>query len=82
MRQVLLYFIDLYRKYLSPMKRTKCPYVPSCSAYGAEAIRRYGALTGSALALWRIVRCNPFSKGGFDPVPVRTGRIIYKERKR
>lgn len=80
MKRALLFFIRLYQKYLSPMKGTKCPYVPSCSAYGAEAIRVHGALVGSALALWRILRCNPFSKGGFDPVPAK--RIIYTDRKR
>ena len=47
----------------------KCPYIPSCSEYGMEAIEKYGALKGGALALWRIIRCNPFSKGGYDPVP-------------
>ena len=50
------------------MKSTRCPYYPSCSAYGKEAVERYGVL-GLFMALWRIVRCNPFSKGGVDPVP-------------
>ena len=51
------------------MKNTKCPYVPSCSAYGYEAISKYGAVKGGLLTVWRILRCNPFSKGGYDPVP-------------
>ena len=51
------------------MKHTKCPYYPCCSAYGLEAIEKYGAFRGGMLAAWRIVRCNPFSKGGYDPVP-------------
>jgi len=51
------------------MKNTKCPYCPSCSQYGLEAIQKYGALKGSLLAAWRILRCNPFSRGGYDPVP-------------
>jgi uncharacterized protein len=46
-----------------------CKYEPTCSCYGEEAIRRHGVLRGSALALWRVVRCNPWSKGGYDPVP-------------
>ena len=54
---------------ISPMKRTKCPYIPTCSQYGLEAIEKYGAFRGSLLAVWRILRCNPFSHGGYDPVP-------------
>ena len=53
----------------SPLKSTRCPYIPTCSQYGLEAIEKYGALKGGLLALWRIIRCNPFSHGGFDPVP-------------
>jgi hypothetical protein len=69
MKKILIYLIKCYQKYLSPMKRTKCPYIPTCSQYGLEAIQKYGAVKGSILALWRILRCNPFSKGGYDPVP-------------
>ena len=46
-----------------------CKYIPTCSEYGIEAIEKYGALKGSFLTAWRILRCNPFSKGGYDPVP-------------
>lgn len=59
----------MYQKYLSPMKSTKCPYFPTCSNYGLEAVEKYGAFTGFVLSFWRILRCNPFSKGGMDPVP-------------
>ena len=69
MKKLFLFIIKFYRKYISPIKSTKCPYIPSCSEYGMEAIEKYGALKGGALALWRIIRCNPFSKGGYDPVP-------------
>lgn len=69
MKKILIGMIKLYRKYISPMKRTRCPYIPSCSAYGLEAITKYGAFKGGILACWRIIRCNPFSKGGYDPVP-------------
>ena len=51
------------------MKSTKCPYYPSCSAYGLEAVQKNGAVKGGALAASRILRCKPFSKGGYDPVP-------------
>lgn len=70
MKYVLLWMIRFYRKYLSGMKGgCTCKYYPTCSQYGLEAIEKYGALKGGALTVWRILRCNPFSKGGYDPVP-------------
>ena len=69
MKKILIFLIKLYRKYISPLKRTKCPYIPTCSEYGLEAIEKHGAFKGSLLAIWRIIRCNPFSHGGYDPVP-------------
>ena len=69
MKKILIYLIKLYRKYLSPMKRVKCPYCPTCSQYGLEAISKHVAVKGGLLTVWRIARCNPFSKGGYDPVP-------------
>ena len=68
-KKILIKMIRLYQKYISPMKTTKCPYIPSCSQYGLEAVQKYGALKGGLLAVWRILRCNPFSRGGYDPVP-------------
>ena len=68
-KKILIKMIRLYQKYISPMKTTKCPYIPSWSQYGLEAIQKYGALKGGLLAAWRILRCNPFSRGGYDPVP-------------
>ena len=62
--------IKFYRKDLSGLKRySTCKYYPTCSQYGLEAIEKYGAFKGGLLAVWRILRCNPFSKGGYDPVP-------------
>ena len=69
MKKMLIAVIKGYQRYLSPLKHTKCPYYPSCSNYGLEAVEKYGAVKGSIMALWRILRCNPFSKGGVDPVP-------------
>ena len=69
MKKIMIFFIKMYQKYISPLKSTKCPYYPSCSQYGLEAVEKYGALKGGLLAIWRIIRCNPFSKGGYDPVP-------------
>ena len=69
MKKILLGMIRFYQIYISPYKGTKCPYFPSCSGYGVEAIKKHGALIGSVLTAWRILRCNPYSKGGYDPVP-------------
>lgn len=69
MKRVMIKGIRIYQKYLSPLKYTKCPYYPTCSQYGLEAIEKYGAFKGGLMAVWRILRCNPFSKGGYDPVP-------------
>ena len=70
MKRVLLALIRFYQKYISPLKRYgTCKYIPTCSEYAAQAIEKHGALKGSLLAAWRILRCNPFSQGGIDPVP-------------
>ena len=69
LKRFLIGGIRYYQKYISPWKNTTCPYYPSCSRYGLEAIEKHGAIKGGLLALWRILRCNPFSKGGYDPVP-------------
>lgn len=69
MKKVLLALIKFYRAAVSPHTAPHCKYIPTCSQYGLEAIERFGALKGSALTIWRILRCNPFSKGGYDPVP-------------
>ena len=69
MKTILITMIRFYQRYLSPLKSTKCPYFPSCSEYGLEGVLKYGAFKGGILAFWRIVRSNPFSKGGYDPVP-------------
>ena len=70
MKNVLIFLINLYRKYLSPLKRMPtCIYTPTCSQYAIEALEKYGFLKGSFLAVKRILRCHPFAKGGYDPVP-------------
>ncbi len=69
MKKIMVSSIRFYQKNISPYKGYKCPYYPSCSQYGLEAIEKHGPLKGGILALWRILRCNPFSHGGYDPVP-------------
>lgn len=61
--------IRLYQKTLSPALPTQCRFTPTCSQYGLESVRKYGTLRGGALTTWRILRCNPFGRGGHDPVP-------------
>ena len=60
--------IRVYQRLLSPLFGGRCKYYPSCSEYAAQAIRRFGILRGLVLAGWRLLRCNPLSHGGFDPV--------------
>lgn len=70
MKKLLIFFIRLYQKYLSPLKgHGTCIYTPTCSQYAAEALEKHGLIKGSLLTVWRILRCNPFAKGGYDPVP-------------
>ncbi len=70
MKNILIKMILFYQKNLSGLKSySTCKYIPTCSQYGVEAIEKYGAIRGLLLTIWRILRCNPFSKGGFDPVP-------------
>ncbi len=65
----MVFLIRLYQKYLSPLKMNHCKYIPTCSQYAIEALQKHGLFKGSLLAVWRILRCNPFSQGGYDPVP-------------
>jgi hypothetical protein len=70
MKKIFICLIRFYQRYLSPLKRYgTCKYVPTCSQYAIEALEKYGVIKGGLLAAWRILRCNPFSKGGYDPVP-------------
>jgi len=66
---VLVALIRLYRRLISPYLGENCRFYPSCSQYAIEAIRAHGAIKGLAYALWRIARCQPLCRGGFDPVP-------------
>ena len=70
MKKLLMALVRFYQKRISPLKPFgTCKYIPTCSQYALEALEKHGALKGSILAVWRILRCNPFSEGGIDPVP-------------
>jgi len=69
MARALIAAVLFYRNGISPMFSPKCRYIPSCSAYALEALQKYGAIKGGRMALRRVLRCHPFSKSGYDPVP-------------
>jgi putative membrane protein insertion efficiency factor len=81
-RAVLIVSIHGYRAILSGLFGGQCRFEPSCSSYAEQAIRTRGALRGSALAVWRILRCNPFGRPGYDPVPVGRYDDIVHEHER
>jgi uncharacterized protein len=68
LRTVAIAPIRFYQRFVSPALPARCKYAPTCSAYAAQAIREYGILRGLVLAGWRLLRCNPWSHGGWDPV--------------
>ena len=70
--RLFIQLIKSYQLFVSPRSCSCCRYTPSCSQYAIDALRIHGAFKGLFLALWRIMRCNPFSKGGYDPVPNKT----------
>ena len=69
MKYVLMLPIMFYRKFISPLFPARCKYYPSCSSYSIEAYKRHGAVKGTVLTVWRLLRCNPWSMGGVDYVP-------------
>lgn len=68
LKTIVLWSIRVYQKTLSHIGPPSCRFTPSCSQYGYQAIERHGILKGGSLTLWRLIRCNPFNKGGYDPV--------------
>ena len=69
MRRILIALVRFYQYTLSPWKGATCRFHPSCSEYFIEAVNTHGAVRGALLGLWRILRCTPLSRGGYDPVP-------------
>lgn len=68
MRKIFVLLIRGYQKFLSPMFPPSCRFYPTCSEYAVQAFQKYGVIKGGAKATWRILRCNPFNKGGYDPL--------------
>lgn len=77
-RRVVVAPIALYRRVLSPFKPATCRFSPTCSAYAYEAVMRLGVWRGGWLSVWRILRCQPFARGGYDPVPGTAPRSIHE----
>ncbi len=69
MKHIFILLIRFYQRFISPLNPPTCRFYPTCSHYGLEAIRRFGALKGGYLTIKRILKCHPFHPGGFDPVP-------------
>jgi uncharacterized protein len=69
LQRLLLLLVAFYRRFVSPSLGRHCRYHPSCAAYAQLSLERHGPWRGSALAVWRLLRCNPFTRGGYDPVP-------------
>ena len=69
MKHLMIGLVRLYQRFISPLKSPCCRFTPTCSAYAIEAFRKRGFFAGLILTVWRILRCNPYSKGGYDPVP-------------
>ncbi len=75
MSKILINLVKFYQKCISPLKPPCCRFTPTCSQYAIEAITTHGAFKGTLLAIWRILRCNPFCKGGYDPVPEKKTKL-------
>ena len=74
MKSLALRLLRLYKRWISPAFPPSCRYVPTCSEYAMEAVERYGALRGGIMAAWRVLRCHPLAKGGYDPA-VKAGAV-------
>ncbi len=78
MKKLFIYLIKFYQKFISPFKPPVCKYYPTCSCYAVQSIEKFGVIRGTALATWRILRCNPWSLGGIDYVP---DKFTFKVKK-
>lgn len=80
MKSLLIIIVKAYQKLISPLKKPCCKYYPSCSSYAITALEKHGAVKGTILAVWRILRCNPYSNGGVDYVPEKFRLYTLKSR--
>lgn len=79
MRKVIIAILKGYKKYISPHLGNNCRFTPTCSEYGMQAVETHGVLKGGLLTLWRLLRCNPFGKAGYDPPPQK-GKWVNPDR--
>ncbi|MFH1846105.1 MAG: membrane protein insertion efficiency factor YidD [Candidatus Omnitrophota bacterium] len=83
MKNITIKAIRCYQKHISPYFKKSCRFLPSCSEYAVNAIEQYGLFRGAIYAFWRILRCNPFSPGGYDPIITNKqnnrGKVIWKK---
>lgn len=79
MKRAMLASLRFYKRRISPLLPPACKYTPTCSEYAMQAVERYGAVYGGYLAARWLLRCHPFAKGGYDPVPERVDTIIRKD---
>ena len=80
MKHLMIALIKFYRRFISPIKPPCCRFTPTCSAYALEAFTKRGFFAGLILTVWRILRCNPFSRGGYDPVPEHGFRRVIENK--
>ena len=78
MKKLLIALIRFYQRHISANTPPVCRFTPTCSAYAIEAIKKRGAFVGTLLSIWRILRCNPLCKGGYDPVPEKRAKKTEK----
>lgn len=80
MKYFCIWLINLYRKFISPLKKSCCRFTPTCSAYALEAFQKRGFFAGLILTVYRIARCNPYCRCGYDPVPSKGFKPFSKQQ--
>ncbi len=80
MKRALIAMLEAYKRWISPALPHSCRYLPTCSEYAMQAVEEHGVFRGTGLALWRLMRCQPFGGHGHDPVPHKTEKIRVQER--